>query len=105
MQFVRRFVRESAFELARHDLALFLDEHEDDLLRIFREEMRQLDEDIPEENLFIDINMVALGEAILQSALRAIRRFLVEEANAEDIIELRDEGGKTKASPIDLSKS
>lgn len=72
----RKLIRESAFQLARHDLALFLEEHEEDLLVVFREELQQLDDEIPEENFFIDINMVGLGETILIAALRAIRRFL-----------------------------
>ena len=105
MQIVRRFIRESAFELARHDLALFLDDNEDKLLRIFREEMKQLDDSIPEENLFIDINMVAMGEAILQAALHAIRRFLLEEVTDEEVIHLTTEKGKVKDVPIDLSQS
>ena len=76
---VRKLIRESAFRVARHDLALFLRDHEDQLLSIFREEMSRLDNEIPEENLFIDIKMVPLGEAILKSALRAITRFLTED--------------------------
>ena len=78
---VRKLIRESAFRVARHDLALFLRDHEDQLLAIFREEMSRLDNEIPEENLFIDIKMVPLGEAILKSALRAITRFLTEDDN------------------------
>jgi hypothetical protein len=76
---VKRFIRETAFKLARHDLALFLEEHEDRLIQLFREEMHQLDESLPEERLFIDIKIVPLGEALLRAALKAIRRFLVED--------------------------
>jgi hypothetical protein len=75
----RKMIRETAFNLARHDLAAFLDDHEEDLVLIFREEMHQLDEDLPEENLFIDLKMVPLGETMLRAALRAIRRFLIED--------------------------
>ena len=76
---IRKLIRESAFNLARRDLALFLEDHEEDLLYIFREEMQRLDDELPEERLFIDIRMVPLGEAILRAALRAITRFLTEE--------------------------
>ena len=76
---VRQIIRESAFRMARQDLALFLQDHEEHLLAIFREEMQRLDDELPEENLFIDIKMVPLGEAILHSALRAITRFLTED--------------------------
>ncbi len=74
-----RFVREGMFRLARRDLALFLQEHEEELLQVFREELQILDDEIPEEAAFIDIKMVPLGEAILKAALRAIRRFLLME--------------------------
>ena len=39
---LRRLVRESAFKLARHDVAMFLEDHEEDLIRIFREEIKRL---------------------------------------------------------------
>ena len=76
---VRKKIRESAFKLARYDLAQFLQDHEEHLLAIFREEMQQVDDELPEENLFIDIKMVPLGETILKSALRTITRFLTED--------------------------
>jgi hypothetical protein len=89
----RKMIRETAFNLARNDLAAFLDDHEEDLVLIFREEMRRLDDDLPEENLFIDLKMVPLGETMLRAALRAIRRFLVEdipEENASEALEGTD---------------
>jgi hypothetical protein len=75
---MRRLVRETAFRLARTDLIRFIEDHEDDLLRIFREEMYRLDERMPEEQLFIDIRMVPLGEELLQAALTTVKRFLQE---------------------------
>lgn len=76
---LRKMIRESAFHLARRDLASFLEDHEERLLAIFREEMAALDEALPEEKVYIDIKLVPLGEAILKSALHAIERFLTEE--------------------------
>jgi hypothetical protein len=76
---MRRFMRETAFRLARRDVALLLDEHQEELLQIFREELQRLDDDLPEEKMFIDIKMVPLGEAFLVAALRAVRRFLTED--------------------------
>ncbi len=73
----RKILRESAFCLARRDLAMFLADHEEELLQIFREELQRLDDEIPEENLFIDLNIVGLGETVLRAALRAIYRFLI----------------------------
>ncbi|MCB0211366.1 MAG: hypothetical protein KDJ52_18655 [Anaerolineae bacterium] len=76
---MRRIIREVVFQLVRHDLARFLEEHEDEMLQIFREEIQKMDDDIHEEGLFIDIKMVPLGETVLKASLRAIRRFLVEK--------------------------
>jgi len=73
-----RFIREAAFRLARPDLLRFIEDHEEDLLRIFREEMKKLDERIPEEQLFIDIRMVPLGEGLLRAVLTTLKRFLRE---------------------------
>ena len=81
---IRRLVRESAFNMARQDLAMFLQDHEDDLLRVFREEIQRMDDELPEERLFIDIKMVPLGEMVIKAALRAMRRFLIEDAVSEE---------------------
>jgi hypothetical protein len=76
---IRKLLRESAFNLARRDVASFLADHEADILAVFHEEMQRLDDEIPEENLYIDIKMVPLGEAILKAALHAITRFLSDD--------------------------
>lgn len=75
---MRRLVRETAFRLARHDLRRFVEDHEEDLLSIFREEMERLDERLPEEQTFIDINMVPLGEELMRAVLATLKRFLQE---------------------------
>lgn len=75
---MRRFVRETAFRMARRDLLHFIEDHEDDLLRIFCEEMQKLDERVPEEQLFIDIHMVPLGEELLRAVMATLKRFLRE---------------------------
>ena len=81
---IRRLVRESAFNMARHDLAMFLQDHEDDLLRVFREEIQRLDDEMPEERFFIDIKLVPLGEMVIKAALRAMYRFLTEDTVTEE---------------------
>ncbi|MDY7080126.1 MAG: hypothetical protein SXV54_24865 [Chloroflexota bacterium] len=75
---MRRFVRETAFRLARRDVLQFIEEHEEDLLRIFHEEIERLDDRMPEEQLFIDIRMVPLGEELLRAVLTTLKRFLQE---------------------------
>ncbi len=76
---IRKMIRESAFKLTRRDVASFLADHEADILAIFHEEMQRLDDELPEESLFIDIKMVPLGEAILKASLHAITRFLLDD--------------------------
>lgn len=76
---IRRRIRQGVFDLAREDLALFLEENEEDLIRVFREEIERLDREIPEENLFIDVKMGPLGETIVRACLEALTRFLRKE--------------------------
>jgi hypothetical protein len=71
-------VREAAFRLARSDILKFIEDHEQDLHQTFREELESLDEQMPEEDVFIDIHMAALGEELLAAALQALKRFLRE---------------------------
>lgn len=75
---MRRMVREAAFRLARSDILKFIEDHEQDLHQVFREELENLDERLPEEEVFIDIHMTALGEELLTAALQALKRFLRE---------------------------
>jgi hypothetical protein len=75
---MRGRVRNSLFRLARKDVIAFLDDHEADLLQIFRDELQAVDDSIPEENLFIDIRMVPLGEELMSAVLRALKRFMRE---------------------------
>jgi hypothetical protein len=75
---MRRVVRETAFRLARRDILRFVEDHEEDLLAILREELEILDERLPEEEVFIDIHMAALGEEVLLAGLEALKRFLRE---------------------------
>lgn len=75
---MRDRIRNSLFRLARKDVIEFIEDHEEDLLQIFREELQAVDDSIPEENLFIDIRMVALGEELMLAVLRALKRFMRE---------------------------
>ncbi|MCF8030083.1 MAG: hypothetical protein K9K39_04230 [Desulfohalobiaceae bacterium] len=75
---MRRLVRNAAFRIARRDLLRFLEDHQEDLLVIFREEIQKLDNRVEEEKAFIDIHMVPLGEEILHAVLNTLKRFLRE---------------------------
>jgi hypothetical protein len=82
---IRNFTRKVAFEIVRRDMAIFLRENEAELLKIFREELQRLDDEIPEENTFIDIKVVPLGEAVIKASLRAFERFLTQDFSAADL--------------------
>lgn len=79
-----RTIRNTVFKMARRDLAQFLSDHEDELYIIFREEMQRLDDELPEERLFIDIKVVALGELIMKAVLNALQRFLTENISIDE---------------------
>jgi hypothetical protein len=72
------FVRNTLFRLVRRDALRFLEDHEEDLLVIFRQEMQKMDDRIPEEQALIDIHMVPLGEEVLKATLNTFKRFLKE---------------------------
>ncbi len=75
---MRRIVRETAFRLARQDILRFVEDHEDELLAIFHQELQSLDDRLPEEEVFVDIHITALGEELLRVGLEALKRFLRE---------------------------
>jgi hypothetical protein len=84
---VQRVMRERAFRLVRYHLATFLQDHEEELLRIFREEIQRMDDEISEESFFIDIKMVPLGETIVKAVLRAMNRFLTGDGETVTVAE------------------
>lgn len=71
-----RLVRNSLFRLAKDDVLEFLAENEDALIHYVREELDHVDEHLPEEQMFIDIKMGALGETLMRSVLAALVRFM-----------------------------
>jgi hypothetical protein len=62
----------------RTDLANFIDDHEEELVRIFAEEMQVVDDRIDDERTFVDLRLAYMGEELMRGALQAIRRFLRE---------------------------
>jgi len=75
---MRNRIRNSIFRLARKDVIDFLDDHEEELLQVFREELQTVDDNMPEEELFIDIHMVRIGEELMIAVLQALKRFMRE---------------------------
>lgn len=75
---MRKLIREAIFKLIREDLLEMLESRKEKLITIFREEMQKLDDRIPEENIFVDIKMVPLGEEIMRAALDTLARFIKE---------------------------
>ncbi len=73
---LNKSMRNTIFKIARRDLAQFLVDHEQELFQIFREELQRLDDELPEERLFIDIKVVPLGELIMKAVLNGLQRFL-----------------------------
>jgi hypothetical protein len=102
---MRRSIRETAFRLARRDLAMFLRDHEEELLNIFREELQRLDDEIPEESFFIDIKMVPLGEVVLKAALRAMSRFLTEDVDTPTVTRAAASGETSEEPAADRVQS
>jgi len=69
-------MRNVMFRLAKDDVLEFLAENEDTLVNYVREELDHLDDRLPEEQMFIDIKMGALGETLMRAVLAALVRFI-----------------------------
>lgn len=75
MPVLPRRVRNSLFRMAKSDILAFLDDHQEELIRLFVDEIRKVDAHVPEERAFIDLKMAALGEELIRAVFAAIRRF------------------------------
>jgi len=71
-----RLVRNSLLRLAKDDILEFIAENEDTLIHYVREELDRVDERLPEEQMFIDIKVGALGEELTRAVLAAMVRFI-----------------------------
>lgn len=81
------FLRNGIVKIAKQDILAFLDEHEDELIQYFLDEIQAVDDRMDEEKLFVDIRMKALGEELLRAALRAVRRFVVDFGEDVEILD------------------
>jgi hypothetical protein len=75
---MHRVLRNSLFRLAKDDVREFIAENEERLIQIFCEELDKIDDQIEEEQVFININMAALGEELMKGVFAALYRFLDE---------------------------
>jgi hypothetical protein len=73
-----RLVRNALFRLAKDDVLEFLAENEDALIHYVREELDHVDQRLPEEQMFIDIKIGALGEELMRCVLAALVHFIEE---------------------------
>ncbi len=71
-----RFIRNAGFKLAKSDIIQFLDDHEEEFISHVRQRLEELDNRTPEEKIYIDIHMAALGEQVARAMLDAIRDFM-----------------------------
>ena len=77
------FLRNGIIKLAKQDILDFLDEHEEEFVRYFLEEIQEVDDRMDEEKLFIDIRMKAIGDVLVRAVLHAIRRFVADFGEGE----------------------
>jgi hypothetical protein len=75
---MHRVLRNTLFRLAKDDVREFIAENEERLIQIFCEELDKIDDQIEEEQVFININMAALGEELMKGVFAALYRFLDE---------------------------
>ena len=75
---MHRVLRNTLFRLAKDDVPEFIAENEERLIQLFREELDKVDDQIEEEQVFININMAALGKELMKGVFAALYRFLDE---------------------------
>jgi len=75
---MHRVLRNTLFRLAKDDVREFIAEKEERLIQIFCEELDKIDDQIEEEQVFININMAALGKELMKGVFAALYRFLDE---------------------------
>lgn len=71
-----KIFRDALVRLTKEDILTFIDDNQEDLIQYFRCEIDKLDERTPEEQIYIDIKMGALGEEILKATLEAVKEFI-----------------------------
>lgn len=75
---MHRVLRNTLFRLATDDVREFIAENEERLIQIFCQELDRIDDRMKEEQVFIDINMAALGQELMKGVFAALYRFLDE---------------------------
>lgn len=64
--------------MIKDDLVKFISDHEEDLIRIFKEELQVVDDRVDDEKTFVDLRLAYMGEELMRGVLQALRRFFKE---------------------------
>lgn len=75
---ISHHLRDLGIKILKKDIISFLEEHEDEIVKIVRQELEIADREIPEEEAYIDIHMGKLGEKLTRAIMKAVRRFFEE---------------------------
>lgn len=74
---MRQRIREMIVKLVRDEFIAYLEAREDVLMRIFREEMDQVNQRLNHHS-YIHVQLEVVGEHLVGAILRTIKRFLME---------------------------
>lgn len=75
---MRKQIREIVIRMIKDDLVKFISDHEEDLIRIFKEELQVVDDRVDDEKTFVDLRLAYMGEELMRGVLQALRRFFKE---------------------------
>ncbi len=75
---IRKQIREIVIRMVKDDLVKFIHDHEEDLIRIFKEELQVVDDRVDDEKTFVDLRLAYMGEELMRGVLQALRRFFKE---------------------------
>lgn len=80
---MKQYVRDLVVRLVREEILAYINDHEEDLIRIFNEELRTVDARNLNKHSYIDIHLAVMGEELMQAVLQTVRRFLNEVERKE----------------------
>lgn len=75
---MKQYIRDLVVRLVREEILAYINDHEEDLIRIFNEELRTIDARNLNKHSYIDIHLAVMGEELMKAVLQTVRRFLHE---------------------------